>query len=271
MRFNCKIRLKTKENEIKIPSDYRKFISSLIKEAFKKSDKDGEEFFEKVFAPRTQKPYTFSVVFPIKEYKDKFFILKDNFFNFNFSSADYEFLIRIYNGLLKLRNGFKIFGDNVEVESFNLFLKPNYTFKEKVLFKTLSPILIRNPENGDEYLVLEGLLNGKKFKYVKEVKKENLLDALKKNIESIIEMGLKRNLLNNDFDKNFEINILKLDLSPALHSSNRSNFLITLPAMKGTIEIKGSSVLLKFLYETGIGARRSEGFGMVEVVKQCVL
>ncbi|MCX7589783.1 MAG: CRISPR-associated endoribonuclease Cas6, partial [Patescibacteria group bacterium] len=269
LRFNCRIELKTKKEEIKIPSDYRRYISSLIKESFKRSGEDGNIFFEKFFSKNKPKPYTFSVVFPIKEYKDKFFILRENYFNFNFSSADYEFLLRIYNGLLKLRDGFKIFNDNIEVESFKLFLKPNYTFKEEVIFKTLSPVLIRNPKDGDRYFVLKGLLNGKKFKYAEETEEEEIIEALKLNLKSLIKMGIDRKLLDPGAENiNIDIKMLSgFKLSPSAHSSNKSNFFITLPAMRGQFQFKSNPEIIKFLYETGIGARRSEGFGMVEVVK----
>ncbi len=267
MRFNCRVKLKTEKNEILIPSDYRKYISSLIKESFKLSGEGSDKFFDFNFNKNIQKPYTFSVYFPIKEYKEKFFILKENYFILNFSSADYEFLLRIYNGLLKIKNGYKIFNDKVEVENFNLNLKPDYAFNENIVFKTLSPILIRNPKDGDYYFILKGLLNGKNFKYAIEVEEKELIDALKKNIEKIIEMGKTRQLLNIDIKDEIEIQFIKLQLSPSAHSSNRSKFFMTLPAMKGLIKLKAPPEVLKFLYDTGIGARRSEGFGMVEVVK----
>lgn len=268
MRFNCRLRLKVNNNEILIPSDYRKYISAMIKEAFKLSGEDGINFLQtKICENKRQKPYTFSVYFPVKEYKDKFIILRENYFNFNFSSFDYEYLLRIYNGLLKLRNGYKVFNDQAEVESFNLFLKPDYTFNDEVVFKTLSPFLVPDKEN-HYYYVIKGLLNGKKFKYAKEVENNELIKALKENIKNILKM--KNDISEKDILKlvdEMEINFIELNLSPALHGSNRSKFTVTLPAMKGKIKIKSKPEILKFLYDAGIGARRSQGFGMLEVVK----
>ncbi len=266
MRFNCKITLKTNRgnNELKIPCDYRKYISSLIKEAFKISGDNN--FYTNNFERNKIKPYTFSTFFYIKEIKDNYFILKDNFFYFNFSSSDYEYLIRIYNGLLQLKNKFKIFDSDLYVEDFNLRLKPNYTFNDNAKFKTLSPILIRAPENGDYYFVPEDIIFDGKFKYAKKVNKETFLKAIKLNIESILKMGVRSKLLDDEIlKKDFEIKSYNLKLSPALHSSNRSNFKLTFPALKGVIEISAIPEIIKFLYDSGIGARRSEGFGMLEV------
>ncbi len=268
MRFNCRITIKNnrENNEFKIPSDYRKYISSLIKEAFKISG-DNNFYFEN-FEKNKVKPYTFSTLFNIKEFKDNYFILKDNYFYFNFSSADYEYLIRIYNGLLQLKNNFKLFDSDLYVEDFYLRLKPNYTFGNSAKFKTLSPVLVRCPADGDYYLVPEEIPINGKFKYAKKSDRQSFLNAIKLNIESILKMGVKSKLLDDGVLKeDFKIINYDFKISPALHSSNRSKFKLTLPALKGTIEISANSEIIKFLYDAGIGARRSEGFGMVEVVR----
>jgi CRISPR-associated endoribonuclease Cas6 len=238
----------------------------MIKEAFKLSGEDGETFLNEYFSSNKMKPYTFSVYLPIKEIKEDKFVLQDDNFLFNFSSSDYEFLMRIYNGLLKIKNGFELFNDQISVEKFNLQIKPDYTFKDKILFKTLSPFLVRDLKDGDYYLLPEGLLKDKKFKYAKESNKEEFIEALRKSI-----INLAQEYLKEKFDEKNEIaiNILweTLKLSPVAHSSNKSKFSITLPSIRGCIEISAQSELLKLIYDAGIGARRSEGFGMLEVVK----
>lgn len=266
MRFCCRIKLKKANESVLIPTDYRKYISSMIKEAFKLSGEDGETFLNENFNSNKMKPYTFSVYFPIKEISQEKFVLQDDNFLFNFSSSDYEFLMRIYNGLLKIKNGFKLFDDEITVERFILQIKPDYTFQDKILFKTLSPFLVRDLKDGDYYLLPEGLLKDKKFKYAKECKKEEFVEALKKSIINLAQEYLKEKF---EEKKEIIINILweSLKLSPAAHSSNKSNFSITLPGIRGCLEINAQSELLKLIYDTGIGARRSEGFGMLEVVK----
>jgi CRISPR-associated endoribonuclease Cas6 len=266
MRFSCRIKLNKENGNILIPTDYRKYISSMIKEAFKLSGDDGETFLNEYFSSNKMKPYTFSVYFPIKEIKEDKFVLQDDNFLFNFSSSDYEFLMRIYNGLLKIKNGFELFNDQISVEKFNLQIKPDYTFKDKILFKTLSPFLVRDLKDGDYYLLPKGLLKDKKFKYAKESNKEEFIEALKKSIINLAQEYLKEKF---DEKKEIAINILweTLKLAPVAHSSNRSKFSITLPSIRGCIEISAQPELLKLIYDAGIGARRSEGFGMLEVIK----
>jgi len=259
MRFSCKIFLENPQNVI-IPPDYRRYLLSMLKEAFKKSGSDGEDFFENIYSKNIQKPFTFSAYFPLEEESQK---LRGEFFSFFFSTNDYEFLMRVYNGLNSIK-GFNLFGQNIkEVKHFFLFPERRFD-KETVTFKTLSPFLVRDTEDGDYYLVPQNLIDQKEFKYAKKgVSKDNVIDSLKKNIVSLV-----KRYLSFDYDENnLMIALEKISLSPAKHGSKESKFTMTLPAMKGFIRIKASPEVLKLIYDIGIGARRGEGFGMLEVVE----
>jgi len=262
MRFSCKVFLERPQQAV-VPPDYRRYLLSMIKEAFKKSGSDGEDFFENIYSKNIQKPFTFSAYFPIKK-ENGVQKLEGEFFSFFFSTNDYEFLMRVYNGLNSIK-GFNLFGQNIkEVKHFFLFPERRFD-KETVTFKTLSPFLVRDTEDGDYYLVPQDLIDQKEFKYAKKgVSKDNVIDSLKKNIVSLVER-----YLSFDYDENnLMIALEKIALSPAKHGSGGSNFMMTLPAMKGLITIQASPEVLKLIYDIGIGARRSEGFGMLEVVEK---
>jgi len=261
MRFSCKIFLENPE-EVKVPSDYRRYLLSMIKESFRKSGSDGDDFFEILYNNNMSKPFTFSAYFPIKSENGNQ-KLNGKFFSFFFSTNDYEFLMRIYNGLNNIR-GFNLFGQKIQAVK-NFFIAPDRIFnKDTVVLKTLSPFLVRDITDGDYYLVPQNLIDQKEFKYAKKgVNESNVIDSLKKNILSLV----KRHL-NFDYDENnLMITLKKISLSPAKHGSGRSDFMMTLPAMKGLITIQASPEVLKLIYDIGIGARRSEGFGMLEVVE----
>jgi CRISPR-associated endoribonuclease Cas6 len=261
MRFSCKIFLENPQN-IYIPADYRRYLISMIKEAFKKSGNDGSYFFEKLYSGNNPKPFTFSAYFPIENENGKQ-KLKGEFFSFFFSTNDYEFLMRVYNGLNGIK-GFNLFGQNIkEVKHFFLFPERRFD-KETVTFKSLSPFLVRDTKDGDYYLVPQNLINQKDFKYAKKgANEDNVIDSLKKSIVSLV-----KKYLGFDYDENnLMIEFEKISLSPAKHGSNSSKFTMTLPAIKGFVKIQAPSEVLKLIYDIGIGARRSEGFGMLEVVE----
>jgi CRISPR-associated endoribonuclease Cas6 len=262
MRFSCKIFLENPQNVI-IPPDYRRYLLSMLKEAFKKSGSDGKDFFENMYSGNTQKPFTFSAYFPLEEKSQK---LRGEFFSFFFSTNDYEFLMRVYNGLNSIK-GFKLFGQNIkEVKHFFLFPERRFD-KDEVTFKTLSPFLVRNIGNGDYYLVPKGVevqckhdpTHWDKWKY----------DDLN-NFKSALTTSLS-NQLHKFLEGSFSFNIeeIKVVAVPILHGSgnNEHKYAITYPGMKGFIRIKASPEVLKLIYDIGIGARRSEGFGMLEVVE----
>jgi len=234
----------------------------MIKEAFRQSGSDGENFFELWYSSNKIKPFTFSAYFPIKRENEKQ-RLNGEFFNVFFSTNDYEFLMRIFNGLKNIGN-YNLFGQKIkEVKHF--FLAPEKRFdKDTLIFKTVSPFLVRDTEDGDYYLAPDKLLSGKNFKYAKATDEHCLISALKKNIVSLV-----KKYLNIVYDENnLAIDLEKNSLSPAKHGSGESKFIMTLPAMKGSIKIKAHPEVLKLLYDIGIGARRSEGFGMLEVANE---
>lgn len=254
MRFSCKIFI-TKGS--KIPSDYRRYLLSLIKEAIKNGASDGQDFYERFYLSNQTKPFTFSAYFPLKNGE-----LNGDFFTFFFSTNDYEFLMRIYNGLIYLSRSdrFKLFSDpKFAIGRFNMI--PDKTFdKNQIIFKTISPFLVRDIENGDNYLVPKGSLSNKKFKYAKEKEISEIENSLKISIKSSL-----NKYMPGDTSGDLDLNIVKVELTPVIHASHNSDFKFTLPALKGLIKISANPDVLKFIYDIGIGARRSEGFGMLEV------
>ncbi|MCX7589988.1 MAG: CRISPR-associated endoribonuclease Cas6 [Patescibacteria group bacterium] len=265
MRFSCNIYFN--KNKIEIPSYYRANLLSLIKESFKLSSDD--DFIALIYDQPVKKLFTFSVYMPLDKIKNKL-VLKDNFIKFFFSSNDHNFLIRCYNGLLQIsnnkKNNFSLFGENnFTIKNFFLFPLKKIN-NETITFKTLSPFLIRDREDGDYYLIPDDIMHTKELKYQKIVGKNYFIENIKYNIEGI--WNIKKEKRDSIFN---EIDVISYNLlvTPIRHSSNNPKhpqFNITLPGLKGTITIKARKDILQLLYDIGLGARRSEGFGMLEVV-----
>ena len=264
MRFSCKIFLAT---DTITPSDYRRHLLSLIKEALKRSGSDGASFYERFYDNNTTKPFTFSAYFPLQHGK-----LNGDFFSFFFSTNDYEFLMRVYNGLIDIdkAGNFQLFNSQIKIKK--IFLLPEKGFTKNVAtFKTLSPFLVRSLEDGDKYLYLNGMplqtrnseRTGDHWKYWQETDREVFINSLRSSIKTLLP---DFNFLSSD---NIDIEISSGMIVPILHGSGNSNhaFTITFPGIKGLITIKAEPEILKLLYDIGIGARRSEGFGMLEVVE----
>ncbi len=257
MRFSCKIFINEKTS---IPTDYRRYLLSFIKEAIKNSGHDGSSFYEKFYGNNNTKPFTFSAYFPI----DRNNVINGDFFTFFFSSNDYDFIMRVYNGIIAIdrQKNYTLFGGaKLSIKQFSLL--PDKIFdSNEATFKTISPFLVRDTEDGDYYLVPKNSLNGRNLKYAKESEIDEIKNSLKLSIFS-----MAKKYLTEAVESNIQIDLPNLNLAPVVHSSNHSKFKFTLPALKGVIKITANPKILKLIYDIGLGARRSEGFGMLEVVE----
>ncbi len=266
MRFSCKVFI---PKNTPIPNDYRRYLLSLIKEAIKNSGSDGEDFYNRFYSGKNTKPFTFSAYFPLKKEGEEN-KLDGDYFSFFFSTNDYEFLMRVYNGLveIKKRNDFDLFGTQItDIKNFFLFPEKNFT-KNETIFKTLSPFLVRSLEDGDKYIYPEGFKIQTKDPE-KDVshwpyweKSQNFIQAFETSLTALVQKELP--------DYKGKIKVEKIDcvVVPVLHGSGNEEheYKMTFPGLKGQIKIKAEPEVLKLFYDIGIGARRSEGFGMLEVV-----
>ncbi|MFN3411205.1 MAG: CRISPR-associated endoribonuclease Cas6 [Exilispira sp.] len=272
MRFSCKIFLKRETN---ISKDYRSHLLSLIKEAIKRSGSDGEEFYDRFYSGNNTKPFTFSAYFPLKDGR-----LNEDFFTFYFSTNDYEFLMRVYNGFMNINKSkdFQLFDNKSDNESDkkieikNFFLMPERRFDIDVAtFKTLSPFLVRDIEDGKNYLYPKGFSLQTKDQMKEPTHWKSWIGKREGEFLEAMEFSLSSML--NKMGYNLQDIKITLDdkstIVPIIHGSGNKDhpFQMTFPGIKGLLTIKAEPEILKLIYDIGIGARRSEGFGMLEVVE----
>jgi CRISPR-associated endoribonuclease Cas6 len=241
---------------MEVPPCSRAQVLSLIKEAFRRSDEFGGLFLQKWYNGNIPKPFSFSVYFPLSKKDGKVYLTKD-YFRIIFSTSDYEFLHRFYNGVLKLVEEYKLFGNSLKIK--NKFLLPKRKFaRTQAILKTISPLLLRDKENTNTYLYpVDGPIKDKdiqlKAKYWKGVE----LDDYKKALEENLSYLAKERVSITE--------ILIKEVFPVPVCSTRHSFKVTYPGVKCYLKLSGSPSALELLYYIGIGARRSEGFGMLEL------
>jgi len=236
-----------------IPADYRRIFMSYIKHCIESTNRD---LFSMLYdTPNVLKPFTFSVYFPdIEESKrndsnsEKLKELNcGQKAIINFSTNDNEILISLYNYKGNVRNKKYTYNkDNLQLELTckRMVLQPYRKIKEnKLTFKTLSPVLIN--ESSEKRLT---------YLYYPD-NKEEFKASLKFNLEEI----RKKFLPDVNDEIKFEINTCKKMVV------NHYNQYMT--ANNFVIEISSSPKILQLFYDVGIGVRRSQGFGMLEIVK----
>lgn len=224
--------------------DYRSIFMALIKSVFMKYDPvlyvnlyGTEEQKQKV-----NKPFTFSVRFPQYKGIEGNKMLCGNKLSLLFSSDEETLVTAFYNGL-RAKQKITI-GENYpiifELEHIHLLpLKRINT--NKVVFKTISPILVNDKGSNLDYL------SPAKPEFTRAFKEIIAIQANNFQIPCTEEMI------------DFEINAMKK--LPLSHYNQ------TMTSWLGEFVLEAPTNVLQLVYDTGIGVRRSQGFGMLEIVK----
>jgi CRISPR-associated endoribonuclease Cas6 len=221
---------------------------SLIKEALKEADPN---YYDKLYfygerANKKSKNFCFSVFVSNFEEKNGILYVKDKII-LNISTPDYECGINIYNGLLKTKN--------FQYKEYNLEREKIFPVREKridgneAVFKTLSPIVIKDKDNN--FLSPEDEMFGRELNYISNTVLRNyrgygLVEPLE--FQSVL---MKKK-------------IVKEEIEDFIKVTGRRTYYVN--AYAGVFKLKGAKEDLEDLYQLGIGFRRSQGFGMIEVV-----
>lgn len=247
-----KIRINFKAKDNKFPLSYRMMVTSLIKKSLEISDK---EYFKDMYYYEEKKnkkikPFTFSVFF--KDYK-----IQGDVVNLNgngsilISTNDYNFGIILYNGLLKLKTYmYKQFGTSYEIILERIILEREKEVNESRIFcRTLSPIHVKDKNN--KPLSKDDEKFNEELNYICNLSLKTLRgEGLREKIY-FTPVIMKKVVAKEKISDFFKIN-------------GKEN--IYIEGYKGTFYLEGNIEDLRTLLKIGLGFRRSEGFGMIDLV-----
>mgnify|MGYP002681729619 FL=1 len=224
--------------------DYRSIFMALIKSVFMNYD---PVLYANLYGTEEQKrkvnkPFTFSVRFPQYKGIEGNKMLCGSKLSLLFSSDVETFVAAFYNGLRAKQK--IIIGENIPItfELEHIQLLPLKKIQaNKVLFRTVSPILVNNIGSNLDYLSPE------KPEFTKVFKEIIVVQANHFQIPCTEEMI------------DFEIKAMKK--LPLSHYNQ------TMTSWLGNFVLEAPTNVLQLVYDTGIGVRRSQGFGMLEILK----
>lgn len=238
MRLKILFRLK----EQVLPLDYRPAFLSFIKQSLLELYPD---LYNELYRENTIKPFTFSIGLNNPVFNGELIKLGGNIIAMTFSTYDYPMYIRFYNAFLMQKNKpFLLpFQNNLVLQS----LKSIYTRsikKEEVLIKFKSPLIVRshNKENNTDYY----------YDYAHDSFESTLLNITKVQAR---ELGF----VNVSFDY-FSVKPIIPKRTVVTLFGNKVNTSL------GVYKLNCNNLLLNYLYNSGIGSRRSQGFGMFEII-----
>lgn len=242
MRLKCDFKVE------RLPISHNMMFVSLIKEALKKSD---QEYYEKLYtyngkANKKSKNFCFSVNLRGFDADGDIAVIKDGV-SLLVSSPDAEFILYLYNGLLKIGEfSYKDF--NLKRERISM-LKEKSLNSSEAIFKTLSPICIKNNKN--YFLKIDDATYEDELNYIAG-----------KVLENYRGRGLEERL---SFQSVKMKNVVVRQEIKAFEEISGKDYLYV-NSYEGIFKLCGNVEDLRDLYLLGLGFKRNQGFGMLEIV-----
>ena len=244
MRIRCEYKTE------KLPLAYNMMFLSLVKESLKKSDEDYLRklyFYKEDKVNKKPKNFCFSVYLKGFVKKQDIFEINDRII-FNISSPDYEFMLKVYNGLLNFGT-FRYKDYKINKVRINL-LKEKVINRPYAVFSTMSPICIKNKQG--KMISIDDVDYEKELNYIAS-----------KSLEGFRGYGLAESL---KFSPIFmKKKVVKEDIRNFRENTNKSYYYVN--SYGGTFKLQGNIKDLNDLYMLGIGFKRGQGFGMLEVIE----
>lgn len=228
----------------KLDVDYRMGVVSFIKEAVSNHNRT---LFSLLFESKNPivKPYTFSVTFGDSVRMQDGKIVFESPVVFKFGSNCPEIIAMVYNHIIANKDGplhkkFKL--EHIDI------LTPKKISKDNALFRTLSPVVVRSHINKDHSYCP---------KSVNFEGDEKFDEAFRSNLG-----GQVKHLLKTDELGDIEFHPVKTRKLVVKHMG------LSIPGFVGVFSLKARPEILNMVNQVGLGSRRSQGFGMLELVKE---
>lgn len=219
-----------------VPRDYRSGFISLVKSAFERSD---PLVYKRYYEEPRLKPYTFSIYYPELQGQQNNHFKVGRKARFYFSSHLPEVITHVYNGLRSTAlYPYPLFENSMTLNRISAIF-PRKVASDKATFKTISPILINNKGKNHWYLMPgeEGFEAGLVFN-VQELAREFLSVR----------------------DIPFEFEPIRYKEKKVFHYGQ------FMRGYHGVFLMKAPSEFLNLILNIGLGNRRSQGFGMVDLI-----
>ncbi|WAM36143.1 CRISPR-associated endoribonuclease Cas6 [Caldicellulosiruptor acetigenus] len=261
MRAKFIFEVSEKQGQVhELPIYYRAIFMSFLKRALSLYN---QEYFNRLYwwedkKNKWQKPFVFAVNLPNMNFQDDTVSFRGDIL-LNLSTSDYEFFVNMYNSLLNNRLYPYPLTDSCKIALKRTYLlREPEKFDSKMTFKTFAPILIEKKEGNKKVPVLP-------FDEEFEEVFNDVIDFEIRNIRLL--RGQNRELQKRLTFRpiNVQKTVVKHRISDFVETTGKDIMFLT--GFSGLFELSGDPEDLKELYQNGIGFRRGQGFGFVEVAK----
>lgn len=231
-------------NEPTLPVDHIRCFISFLKKSLQEADLEAYQALYETGSP-VLKPYTFSLFLPQRKVEAGFLRLGSPKIRMTFSCSDLGLAIAFLNGFTKQKKQlFPLPNQNaMTLVRFTTEMHPTVT-ENTLVIRFLSPLLVLERERESRkncYLTWEA---------------DRFSHQLKENLSNqLVQLGMTDLSLSG-----FELTPLK----PKRVGHRVYGQLVL--GNSGIYQLKGQPALLQYLLESGLGSRRSSGFGLFEII-----
>lgn len=240
---HTKILLKFKTKNNIIPLDYRRSFLSFFKRALS-SVADGK-YFQKYYSNDKIRPFTFSVELPKPKFSKENIILSKNSIRLKFSTGDSLTGYVFFSAFLAQKDVVFPISSSNTIQLITVTKTDDKSVADNyAVIKMLSPLCIRehfSESNKDKYYSVANSNFNNKFK---DIIKEQLLLA-----------GFTEEIIYN-----IEIEPVNCKKTVIYHYKSYIECSI------GKFIIYADSSIINYFLKFGIGSRKSEGFGYIELI-----
>lgn len=234
-----KILLQFQLKNNKLPIDYRRVILSFFKKAL--SEIADGKYYEKYYFKPERRNFSFAVNLPSPKFSKSEITLEENRFRITFSTSDKMTGFVFMSAFIKQK------GNPLSAPLGNVFTLTNIsqigdktTSSNTALVKMLSPLCIREHNRGEN--------------------KDSYYSVASDNFEEKANEIIKEQLVNSGFDdervKGFSIKPLNSKKTVVFHYGNY------IECSLGEFVLNGDKAIINYLLQSGIGSRKSAGFGL---------
>lgn len=237
------LQLNLKNN--KLPIDYRRVILSFFKKAL--SEIANGKYYEQYYFKSERRNFTFAVNLPNPKFSKSEITLEKNEFRITFSTSDKMTGFVFMSAFIKQKNNpFLAPLGNVFTLTNISQIGDKTTSTNTALVKMLSPLCIRE--------------------HSREENKDFYYSVTSDNFEEKANEIIKEQLINSSFDneriKGFSIKPLNSKKTVVFHYGNY------IECSLGEFVLNGDKAIINYLLQSGIGSRKSAGFGLPLLVAE---
>lgn len=231
----------------RIPVAYRFVVLSFIKEALNQADSG---YYHMLYVENEGKMKPFCTAVYLKDFTYQQDEIHLTSLTINIAAADMTFMLHLFNGLQRLTSYTTPYG--VWERTHIQMLQETEIHSDHVHFSTLSPILIEdkqgNPVHPDqvEYAT--------EFGYYAALRIRELTGREPYRPILFQPLTMKRVVIK--------------ETNSTFRRSNTESKQLHFTAYRGQFILQGHPADLQFLYQSGVGKRASQSFGMLQYVKE---